>query len=193
MKRKTGKNYYELLDVTPASTVEDIEVGYRQALKIYGGNSDAVYSLYSNEERESMVKAIKSAYETLTDPEKKHAYDSEIMSEEEEDTPEVDIEELTSAAGNRQACRPIAFENVRNCVRLKRPFPLESLDPLITEQYRILCSRIEDAGRRNNSKVFAVTSALKGEGKSVTCMNAAYVMATEFRKKTASEEGLRLF
>lgn len=188
MKQKTGKNYYELLDVTPESTAIDIEEGYRQALKIYSGNSDAVYSLYSTKETEAMTEAIKIAYETLRDPEKRRAYDSMMMMNEEydEETPEVDIEELTGASAFSRP--PAAVENVRNTVRLKRPFFLEGADPMVVEQYRILCSRIEETSHRNNSKMFAFTSAVKGEGKSVTCLNVAYLMATEFRKKTVLVE-----
>ncbi len=185
MKQKIEKNYYELFDVTPESAIEDIEKGYRQAMTLYGGEGDAIYSLYSKEERELMVETVKSAYETLRDPEKKMAYDSMMarVEEYEEETPEVDIKELRSGRGDTLFNIP-KVENIRNSVRLKKPFFIDSADPMIVEQYRILYSKLEEINHKNSSKVFAITSSVKGEGKSATCLNLAYIMATEYKKKT---------
>jgi len=186
MRQKAEKNYYELLDVTPGSTVEDIEEGYRQAMKLYGGGGgDAVYSLYSKEEREAMVEMVKNAYETLRDPQKKTAYDSLMIksaSAAEEETPEIDLSELRG--GGEAPYMTSRAEGVKDIVRLTKDFTLDSADPMLVEQYRILCSRIEETRRKNGSNAFAFTSAVKGEGKSTTSLNLAWVAATEYRKKT---------
>jgi capsular exopolysaccharide synthesis family protein len=55
---------------------------------------------------------------------------------------------------------------------------------MIAEQYRILYANIEQANTRTQCRAFAVTSSVKGEGKSITSLNLAYVMAREFKKKT---------
>ncbi len=186
MRQKAEKNYYELLDVTPGSTIEDIEEGYRQAMKLYGGGGgEAVYSLYSKEEREALVEMVRDAYETLRDPQKKMTYDSLMIksaSVDEEETPEVDIAELR--AGDGTPYRTSWAEGVKDIVRLSSDFTLDGAEPMLVEQYRILCSRLEETRRKNGSSAFAFTSAVKGEGKSTTSLNLAWVAATEYRKKT---------
>lgn len=62
-------------------------------------------------------------------------------------------------------------------------------DPMMTEQYRILYTRIEEILSSSSYKCFAVTSAVKGEGKTFTSMNMAYLIAHEFKKKVLLIEG----
>lgn len=190
MRQNLRKNYYEILDLRPDSSSADIESGYRRAMKLYEGDSAATYSLYTPEEKKALLDQLNEAYETLRDPAKKTAYDS-MMTAGEDETYEVDINDLRAGLGQTDNTY---FKNppidVRTVVKLKHPFFLtNSSDQMIAEQYRILYAKLEEIMHDRGSRAFAVTSAVKGEGKSVTSLNLAYLMATDFKKRTILVEG----
>ncbi len=62
------------------------------------------------------------------------------------------------------------------------------IDPVTTEQYRVLYTQLEQFRAGKSSKVFAVTSATQGEGKTVTSLNLAYLVSSEFNKKVVLVE-----
>jgi capsular exopolysaccharide synthesis family protein len=74
-------------------------------------------------------------------------------------------------------------------VMLKEPLVvMNDRDQVAAEQYRILYTKVEQISLAKSFKAFAITSAVKGEGKSVTSLNLAYVMAKEFGKKVVLVE-----
>jgi capsular exopolysaccharide synthesis family protein len=66
---------------------------------------------------------------------------------------------------------------------------MEEIDSVVTEQYRILYTKISDLIEQKTKKVFAISSALPGDGKTVTALNLAVVIARDFGKKTLLLEG----
>ena len=66
---------------------------------------------------------------------------------------------------------------------------MQEPDSFIAEQYRILYTKINDLCKEKSQKIFAITSALQSEGKTVTALNLAIVMAKDFGKKTLVLEG----
>jgi len=60
---------------------------------------------------------------------------------------------------------------------------------VFTDQYRVLYARIHQFNKKQSHKVFAVSSAVQGEGKTITTLNLAVVMARDFGKKTLLIEG----
>jgi succinoglycan biosynthesis transport protein ExoP len=66
---------------------------------------------------------------------------------------------------------------------------LHESDSFIAEQYRVLYTKIHDLSQGNAHKIFAITSALQNEGKTVTALNLAVVMARDFGKRTLVLEG----
>ncbi|MBI5017296.1 MAG: CpsD/CapB family tyrosine-protein kinase [Deltaproteobacteria bacterium] len=58
-----------------------------------------------------------------------------------------------------------------------RIFALREPRSVVVEQYRSLRSRLERLNATTTAQVLAITSAVKGEGKSVTAVNLALVMA----------------
>lgn len=58
-----------------------------------------------------------------------------------------------------------------------------NIEAVITEQYRLLRSRLSSLNGSHNNKVIAITSTQKGEGKSITSVNLAIVMAEDTKKK----------
>lgn len=188
MSQKIKKNYYELLDVSPGSTVEEIEEAYKRARKVYSDGSAAIYSLYSTEEREAMIEQISEAYNTLKDPVKKSEYDAlRTESGPEYGAYEVDISELRG--GNREVfIGTPEIDKVQNIAKLSQPIAIKDFDTMVGEQYRVIYAKLDQISHKNHYKAFAVTSAVKGEGKSITSLNLSYLIATEGKKKTVLVE-----
>ncbi|MGC4113827.1 MAG: helix-turn-helix domain-containing protein [Myxococcales bacterium] len=77
MKPLSEQSYYELLDVGPEATEEQIDAGFNKAMAWYGPDSIAVYTLVPAEEAKALVKRIEDAYLVLMDPAARKAYDVE--------------------------------------------------------------------------------------------------------------------
>ncbi|MBE7414075.1 MAG: J domain-containing protein [Deltaproteobacteria bacterium] len=57
-----------------------MEEAYRKAISDLGGDSVAIYSLYTPEEKEELISRLNEAYEVLSDPERRAAYDARAAS-----------------------------------------------------------------------------------------------------------------
>lgn len=183
------KNYYEVLNVAPVSSREEIEESYARARKMFEEDSIAIYSLYSEREKEEMLEEIIEAYDALRDPVKKDAYDARLAARH-RDNGVCDVENISSFGGRSDAGRaPVEPAAETRTLRLRVPLAVtDDADPLATEQYRVLFTRLEHISLKHSHKVFAVTSAVKGEGKTITSLHLAYVMARDFKKKVALVE-----
>lgn len=64
-------------------------------------------------------------------------------------------------------------------------------DPLsiAAEQYRLLAARLEGVRAGQDLRAVAITSTLPGEGKTVTAMNLAYVLAKDFGRRVLLIDG----
>lgn len=72
-----SKDLYELLQVHPAADPDIIQAAYRKLASKYHPDKNE-----GSEEAESMMRAINLAYEVLSDPEQRKAYDAERRGEE---------------------------------------------------------------------------------------------------------------
>lgn len=188
MKQNIPENYYELLDVSPLASRQEIEEAFRRANALYDENSEAVYSLFTAQERELLLSKLAEAYEILRDPVKRKAYDRGLREYPERfnhEAPEVDVSELIADASFHKKMQLGASSYGENETSLRAPLEVENTSKTaILEQYRILFTNMDHARNKGRLKIFAITSAIKGEGKSVTSLNLAYVAATQFKKKT---------
>ena len=100
MKSFDGLNYYEILKIPINSPSFEIKRAYRDALSIYDEDSPVTYSLFSNEERDSILKTIKEAFLTLIDEHKRAAYDTILT-----DSGQVDLS-ITSMINQK---KPVPF------------------------------------------------------------------------------------
>jgi flagellar biosynthesis protein FlhG len=67
--------HYEVLDIDPAATDEEIRRAHRRTRDIYGHDSLVVCGLYDRERLAAFHLRIEEAYDTLMDGERRRAYD----------------------------------------------------------------------------------------------------------------------
>ena len=79
MKNLDGLTYYEILKIPENSSSFEIKRAYQDALLLYNKNSLVTYSLFSDEERDKILKMVNEAYSTLTDENKRNAYDDSLL------------------------------------------------------------------------------------------------------------------
>jgi curved DNA-binding protein CbpA len=75
LKKIEDMNHYELLEVSPRATAQEIHKAYERIRKIYDPNSIALYSLFTPEETEKIRQRIEDAYRTLIYEENRREYD----------------------------------------------------------------------------------------------------------------------
>lgn len=68
--------YYEILEVSPDASPQEIREAYFRAKAAYKKDSIALYSLMSPEETREVLDQIEVAYSILSNPEKRKDYDS---------------------------------------------------------------------------------------------------------------------
>jgi curved DNA-binding protein CbpA len=79
MKKFDGLNYYEILKIPRTSSYFEIKRAYKDALSLYNEDSIVTYSLFSKEERNQIIEDIENAFLTLTDDQKRAAYDQMLV------------------------------------------------------------------------------------------------------------------
>jgi DnaJ-class molecular chaperone len=79
MKKFDGLNYYEILKIPMTSSYFEIKRAYKNALSLYNEDSIVTYSLFSKEERDSVIEDIENAFSTLTNDKKRAAYDQMLV------------------------------------------------------------------------------------------------------------------
>jgi curved DNA-binding protein CbpA len=72
-------NLYEILDVDPRATVEEIKRAYQIAQKTYSTEHMATYGLFSESERGKILQRVQGAYTVLIDPDRRREYDEELQ------------------------------------------------------------------------------------------------------------------
>jgi curved DNA-binding protein CbpA len=75
IKRIEDLNYYELLEVSPTATAQEIHKAYERIRRVYEPNSVALYSLFSAEETAAMYQRVEDAYRTLVYEDNRRRYD----------------------------------------------------------------------------------------------------------------------
>jgi curved DNA-binding protein CbpA len=76
MKKIEDLNYYELLEVNPLASSQEIHKAYERVRRVYEPNSVALYSLFSPEETETIHQRIEEAYRTLVYEDNRRRYDA---------------------------------------------------------------------------------------------------------------------
>jgi curved DNA-binding protein CbpA len=78
MKKIEDLNFYELLEVSPNASAQEIHRAYERVRRIYEPNSIALYSLFTPEETATIHQRIEDAYRTLVYEDNRKKYDSTL-------------------------------------------------------------------------------------------------------------------
>lgn len=70
-----NQTYYEILELTPDASPQDIRAAYLRAKAAYKKDSPALYSLITPDETEELLRKIEEAYQVLSSPERRKEYD----------------------------------------------------------------------------------------------------------------------
>ena len=70
-----SQSYYEILDVDPSASEEQVKRSYRLVRRSFEPESMAIYSLYSPEETEAIGSKIDEAFGILTNRDRRRTYD----------------------------------------------------------------------------------------------------------------------
>ena len=73
------QSYYELLEIEPSASQEEILKAYNRARATYGNNSPALYSVFNKEEAQELLKLIDEAYAILSNQFKRKQYDQHSL------------------------------------------------------------------------------------------------------------------
>jgi curved DNA-binding protein CbpA len=82
VRRILEQSFYELLEISPSATPEEIERAWERARQLYGPGSLAAYSLLTPEVADALARRIDESFEVLLDPEARAAYDARLPTEE---------------------------------------------------------------------------------------------------------------
>lgn len=75
---QNSETYYELLQIEPDATPDEIRAAYLRAKAAFRRDSVALYSLMSEPETTELLREIEKAFQTLSNPEKRRDYDRDF-------------------------------------------------------------------------------------------------------------------
>lgn len=76
-----GESHYELLEIEPTASDEDIRRANRRVRQTYARDSVVIAGLYSRDRLERLERRLDDAYDTLMDPIRRKAYDQALFPE----------------------------------------------------------------------------------------------------------------
>jgi len=109
MKLIEEQNYYEILEIAPTATPQEIQKAYEHAKETFHSDSLAIYSLFSEEEIKRIQLAIEEAYHVLIDEERRKAYDQSNFKMTDNSILRNRFEEEEKSKENRG---PLAFKEI---------------------------------------------------------------------------------
>jgi cytoskeletal protein RodZ len=67
---------YDILDIEPNASQEEVRQAYKEAKDFYSPDSIGTYSLFSPDERKTILEQIEKAYHILTNSDERKSYDT---------------------------------------------------------------------------------------------------------------------
>ncbi len=111
MKPLGELDHYEVLEVAPDASPEEVERAYRVVRAAYADGSLGTYSVFDTDESATLRERVEAAYRVLSDPEARRAYDAAHRTTPDEPAPApLRFEPVGSAAGEAPATSFDVFE-----------------------------------------------------------------------------------
>ncbi len=86
MKTWRDQNYYEILEVDPQATDEEIRIAYEKLKTTYSPSSPGIYALFTPQEMKEILAKVEEAYRVLSNPRNRNEYDLMLRGEKTEVT-----------------------------------------------------------------------------------------------------------
>jgi len=134
IKKIDDLNFYELLEISPLASSQEVHKAYERVRRIYEPNSIALYSLFTPEETAKIRQRIEEAYRTLAYDDNRKRYDRSLK--EQHEFPESDS--LPPAPRYGHQYHPVRRAPVPPAHAEEEPIPVEPLD--MHEDSRRTCS-----------------------------------------------------
>jgi hypothetical protein len=99
---------YELLEVAPGATSQDIEGAYKRVSGMVAADSLAVYAMLDDADTDHLRAQVEAAYHTLRDPARRAAYDA-AQARSNATSPS----SAGPSATSRQSLRPVPISNLQ--------------------------------------------------------------------------------
>ncbi|MCB0364308.1 MAG: helix-turn-helix domain-containing protein [Bdellovibrionaceae bacterium] len=77
--RLVEQTFYEILEVSPDATQQDIHTAYHRAKATYSPDSPALYSMFTREEARELMNLIEEAFSTLSNQSRRKDYDKQLI------------------------------------------------------------------------------------------------------------------
>jgi len=136
MKRISDRNYYELLDVSPQASTQEVQRAYDQAMSIFSHDSIPTYSLLSEKERELILSRILDAYKTLTNGQLRAEYNQLLLKSGElipEDLSLFSLEQPDNISSNQRESKLEGLLAGEDTAKSPMDSPEESFSPIDTD------------------------------------------------------------
>jgi curved DNA-binding protein CbpA len=78
MEKDLNQSLYEILEVAPDAPQEEIHQAFLRAKHTYSSDSPALYSVFTKDEADELLRLIEDAYAVLGNPLKRKEYDDKI-------------------------------------------------------------------------------------------------------------------
>jgi DnaJ-class molecular chaperone len=112
MKRLTDQNYYQLLEISPKASFEEVRSAYNQAVSVYSIDSVATYSLFTQKEREQILSRFVDAYKTLTNSQLRREYDHSLVEKRELTAQEIGFSSLEDSDTTKDKLREVSIDSL---------------------------------------------------------------------------------
>ena len=122
-------NLYGVLEVSASATFDEIEEAYGKIRETLGGGGLALYSILEEDDAGQWRDKVEAAYRTLSDPDRRAAYDRHLRGETE--YPPILVQEARAAASTTHApvVEPVA-RTTDSALEVAVPYQGETPPPL---------------------------------------------------------------
>lgn len=184
--------FYSILGLEPRASREQVERAYRFSVELYEDGSLATASVLEPEEAAEQRLRVREAYEVLSDPEKRRAYDEGLG------FPPPASPDLTSPAPRPVAPPPelpavlpsfTADRDAASVFSAEAPVAAEIVEPRLAsllapgarafEPFRVLRTKVRTLGGERPFRCFGLVSATAQEGTSAVAVGLAGALAQE--------------
>lgn len=150
MKLIDDYTHYETLEVRPNASFFDIREAYKEILSIYDAESLSTYSLFTPLERKNILAEVETAFQILSDTEKRNTYDKSLIASGRL-TPEMLIPDKT-----RTPVPVFHTDLPKNCHSDKR-----IKEKINEKQVRVLIEKIQSKGIISGQDLKSIRTAAK--------------------------------